>query len=309
MTTDFATIFRTDYETDVGEVKERLPIPFAAAKLGVLFDATGKATCVWHDDQHPSLELWTADDGTQRVTCHPCGFTDDVLGLIRRITGAPFREALDLARKLLTEVPEGYVPPQPVRRTFDPTPVLAAQAHAATVPGLISKLTGFVSWEDDELAAQWDAYLRNVWGWGVSLSGTVFSPHWNAEGVMVGAKIRRGQAKTSVPGSNLTSLYGAWRRRQHPRVLLCEGETDTVYAAAQGLLCDVYGLPSGTGSAVKDEWLALLGGSVHLAFDADYAGHAETSKWTAILTHAHPLPIPDGRDLRTAALDLPALLR
>lgn len=323
----FADLFNAPDTLDIAETKAKLPIRFAAAQLGIYFDADGKATCPFHDDRRPSLKAWTAADGTERVTCHPCNFTEDVLGLIVRETGCTFPEALERAEEMLTGLPEGYVPARPApRKPFSDLEVNRARLHAQKVPGLISTLSGFVMPGDEDLARQWDAYLRDVWGWGISPAGTIYMPHWNTEGVMVGCKIRRG-SKTSVPGSDFSNLFGSWRPRTHPRVLLTEGETDTVYAAALGLEIDVLGLPSGCGSAIRDEWLELIVNGyagridsgtfpfeprVYLAFDNDDAGRAETHKWLKTLdTRAVSVKIidlPDGTDLRSSAVDVGALL-
>jgi hypothetical protein len=299
-----------DYDKDVLRM---LPIRVVAASLDIFFDANGKALCPFHDDTRPSLDSWAADDSTERVTCSPCGFTEDVLGLIRRVQRCTFREALEYADRIRQEMPPDYVPIKPApRRPFSEVEVNAARLHAHNVPGLISVLSGFVVPGDEELARSWDAYLRDVWGWGVSLAGTVYMPHWNEAGVMVGAKIRRG-SKTSVPGSDFSNLYGSWRPRRHSRVLLTEGESDTAYAAALGLDIDVYGLPSGCGSAIREQWLTfhapITYGAVYLAFDADDAGRAETAKWLAHLPYATVINLPDSTDLRTSGVDLAVLLR
>jgi len=305
--TSFAHVWNVEAPTDDYDKDQLrgLPIRVVAAALAIYFDANGSALCPFHDDTRPSLDSWSADDGTERVTCPVCGFTEDTLGLIMRARGYNFREALELADQIRREMPADYIPTKPApRRPFSELEV--NRVRALELDGM-AVFAGFVTIGNVELAAQWDTYLRTTWGWCISEAQTIYCPHWNATGAMVGAKIRR-NGKTSVPGSDFSSLYGSWRPRAHSSVLLTEGETDTAYAAALGLPIDVYGLSSGCGSAVREEWLEQLHGRVYLAFDADDAGRTETLKWLERLPSAIALELPEGTDFRTSGVNLEQLL-
>jgi DNA primase len=56
--------------------------------------------CCAHEERTPSMSVTRAPDGTLRVRCFACGFKTDAIGLVRRVHGASFREALALLARM-----------------------------------------------------------------------------------------------------------------------------------------------------------------------------------------------------------------
>lgn len=296
--------------TTTREMKRMLPLSLVCAHLGIALDHSARGHCPFHPDTNPSFYLWVGDDEVERYTCHPCGASGDLFDLIMRVRGVDFSEAYDLVEEMIFAKPPDFKPlPAPPRVPLDMGLVNSARTYAYTVPGMMATLTGLAT--DETLAIAWDEYLRHTWGWGVSAAGTIFQPHFSPVGVLTGAKIRRGQSKKSMPGSRFDYLYGAWLPRQHEDVLLCEGETDTVFAAAQGADVDVYGLPRGAESRALESWVEFTDpGILHLAFDGDDAGRRATDAWLRAtkFQYVKVCKIPNGRDVRSAGITVEQLL-
>jgi CHC2 zinc finger len=272
---------------DKNELKRRLPMRFVASELGVYFDGDGKALCPWHDDRSPSLEVWTGDAGTEFVSCHPCDLTEDVLGLIRKVTGCTFPEALNRAREMHASLPDGYEPPRTAPRSTNPSvwfPFVAQALERAKVK-------------------PWSDVVRS-WGLGVGPNDELVLPHWNAQGVLTGCKMRAGGLKYSLEPSTYPDLYGAWFARTSNSVLLTEGESDCLTAAEaathEGLVLDVRALPSGV-CFPRDEWVAYLRSweAVYVALDNDAASAPKTVAWLdALAPVGYPVNLPWETDLR-----------
>lgn len=278
----------------------------------------------------PSFYLWDGDDGITRWWCQPCGTGGDIFDLIQAVEGVPFPEAVRRAAEFLHDLPAGYEPPAPSFTASDggqgpetwAAQVQEARQRAAepSAHGVMSARVGLASGDDPRAYTHWDEYLRDTWGWGLSETGEILMPHWDASGALTGCKKRspRGE-RMSLPGSKYVELYGSWLPLAHREVLLCEGETDAVYAgyAARqaGLQLSVYALPSGAGSKPTAAALALLKRArrVYLAFDPDAAGVEATRTWVTFLEESlssavYICPLPLGRDLRAARPDMRRLL-
>lgn len=128
-----------------------------------------------------------------------------------------------------------------------------------------------------------------------TVDGTrVVVPHfsWDAEAgqwLVRGMKTRaaEGGHLIAYPGSDLkAALYGVWRFRGHPIVLLAESESDAWAASATELSerMDIAALPHGAGTVPSEDLVAPLKGRVViLAFDADTAGRGATGRWLTAL--------------------------
>lgn len=308
-------------------LKEKLPIQYVAPKLGIALDQTGRGLCPFHDDADPSLYLWDGDDGQTRWHCQVCATGGDIFDLIQRKRNVSFSEAIGIAAEFLAEMPADFMPPERVPLPpADPSmwadEVASARGTAARPDyhGIMAALVGFAHESDIEACKAWDAYLREQWGWGINKEGTIYMPHFNAEGVLTGCKLRpRVGTKKSLPGSRYGALYGAWRGRLHNEVFLTEGESDAIYAAysamQEGLDIDVFALPRGAGALVGAEELTLLARAkiIYLCYDPDDAGVAATRKWIEHLdelgfANVRVCCLPLGRDLRSAQPTMRRLL-
>lgn len=71
------------------EINERVPIEDAARRYGLSIDRTGKkASCVFHNDSHPSMSFWN-----NRFRCFSCGASGSVLDLVMQILNLEIKGA------------------------------------------------------------------------------------------------------------------------------------------------------------------------------------------------------------------------
>lgn len=210
------------------------------------------------------------------------------------------------------------------RRSF-PTLVLSARTLAEDNPGDLARGLRLVPPDTHgtraELDADVDRVLRNEWFIGIDDSrGRMYMlPHIGpSNSGITGVKIRSGVGgsnKWALPGSRFTSLYGAHLPQRFRALLLCEGETDTLWAYLQaGVNADVRGLPAGASpGSIPDELVAEVRAweRVYLCFDADDAGVAATEAWLAALDYENVFvcSLPMGHDLRATQPNIPVLLR
>ena len=303
-----------------GEIKQRLPLAFAASRLGIKLTSESTAICPFHangQERNPSFGIYRNERDDERWHCFPCGLDGDVFDLIIQLHGCTFPEAIQQAASFLDEIPEGYERPAYQVDVPKQTPddwasdVAAARARAAQPDhaGILAARVGFAATSDALLCARWDEYLRS-WGWGINGLGEILIPHWSAAKELVGCKVRKPSGeKVSLGGSRYSGqLYGAWRGRREQDVLLLEGETDCVFAGwlarSENVAVDVFALPSGANEDVKPEWVEFLKGArtVYLAFDPDEVGVEATWKWIKALAgfDTKVCCLPLGRDLRDA---------
>jgi hypothetical protein len=276
------------------ELKQRIPLAYVCATLGIILNDDLTALCPFHAESNPSFHLWLADSGEERWHCFPCNGGGDMFSLIQRVERTSFPEALDRAREMLTVLPRAGYQPLPK------APPVSIHSQAYEIDQ--------ARWHAREIG-KWNAYVRDVWGLGIDQHGTIYFPHWDTEGNLTGCKLRfLDGSKKSLRGSRYTDLYGSWLDRHYADALLCEGESDAVFAATQDRHVDVFALPRGAGSDVLSGWVEHVGdGLVYLAFDGDAAGRAATARWMEKLPGARVLPIPEGHDLRSAGIPLDQL--
>jgi hypothetical protein len=306
----------TDWERyEPAAVKAVLPLEWA---IGDLFGAWGAGEAMMpcplpgHQDDTPSFNLWAPDDDGRpmRFGCFGCGRNGDVIDAIREARGVDFLEACRIAVEEM--LPRFEV------ADWDPTANIE-RAPAASPDMLMAYMTALVADHGDDVALQKflerkglevPAQYARDWRWrGVRNPNLLLAiPHFDWDGRMTGIRYRpslRDAAKWTERGSRFDALYGAWRDQGRERVLLCEGETDTLFAAyslhSPPWNIDVMGLPSGAAQKPGGEAVARLAGRVvMLAFDGDMAGRIATNRWRTALdgvADVRPVPIPDGEDI------------
>lgn len=293
-------------------IKAALPVEWV---LGHLFGVWGAGTGAMlpcplphHQDDTPSFNLWAPDDEgiPMRWGCFGCGSQGDVIDLIREARDVGFTDACTLAvDELLPAFKADDWQPSDAqadyRRAAEPEELEAALEHMTLEPAYVQ---AFLDRKELALPVSW---LKMEWGWTGAYEGmpVVVFPHRDYAGDLRGLRlrsVRRGNRWT-VKGSRFEALYGAWRMDGHRAVLLCEGETDTVYAAWQlrAQPYDVVGLATGAAQKPPERAVqALEGGAVWLAFDGDMAGRIATNRWREALAGKCELRVvdmPDGHDI------------
>jgi len=308
---------------DKEELRRSLPLAYVCGELGVDLSDDGIGLCPFHEDSNPSFQLWVGDDGVHRFHCFPCGAGGDVFDLIRRLKSVSFTDALLTAEQMYEEMPTTWVAPtlRAAEASSGPDESWAAglsqaRDRALENDGWMCVMAGIVPLNSSPTVRRGlDAWLRDSWLWGVDRKGNIVMPHYDSDRVLTGIKFRSPDGgKWSMRGSSYPALYGAWRGRTTGKhVILCEGESDAVWAAAKVPNMTVFALPSGAGK-FRDEWPSALNLTeddvVYLAFDADEAGQAATQTWLAALGD-HPTRVcrlPAGHDLRSASPDVPHML-
>ena len=293
-------------------------------EAGIQLDTEGKGLCPFHDDHDPSFRIRRDDDGVERWHCWPCGFGGDVYDLLMRLEGLSFPRSLEKAEELYDAMPPGWLPTvqldegQNQQRKEGPDDWIKlwqegrALASQPQNDGMLCVVTELLSAEaEDATRRRVDRFIRDGWGWGLDARGNVLIPHFDEAGNITGIKVRAlGGFKWSRPGSRFGELYGSWQPRRHRNLLLCEGESDAVWAALQGPNADVRALPAGAGKMdPRFVEQARTWDVVYLAFDADHAGADATRRWLAELGgKARVCRLPRGHDLRSVRPHLEQLL-
>lgn len=306
------------------QIKAALPVEWA---LGHLFGVWGAGSgemisCPLpdHGDSTPSFNLWAPnDDGVpMRWGCFGCGANGDVIDLIRVARDVGFTEACTIAveRLLPTFELDDWTPAEPL-----------TEVRAAASPAQLMAKTECLKADDRALRIFLDKkglevpaeYLAEEWYWMGAYAGMpiVAFPYLDWDHRLRGIRyrsVRRGN-RWSEKGSRFELLYGAWRDRGEPYVLLAEGETDTVHAdweLKDMRLMRAMGLASGAAQKPPEPAVERLAGRlVWLAFDGDMAGRIATNRWKAALdglSRVFTCPIPEGKDLRTAGIPVVELM-
>lgn len=309
-------------------IRKALPLEWA---IGHLFNVWGAGSDMLpcplpgHQDDTPSFNLWAEDSEgfPMRFGCFGCGVNGDVVDAIRLDRKVGFLEACRIAvEELIPEMQKSDWRPSEraviIERTAPATPgeLGAVLDRMPITDG--SDLATFMSRKG--LGPVGAEYPLVEWEWGTiqKPAPTVYFPHRNAESQLTGIhyrSVRRDGARWAERGSRFPDLYGAWRNHEEPSVLLCEGETDTVWAAWQlrGQPFDVFGLPSGaTQKPPLSAKRLLFKRRIYLAFDGDMAGSVATSLWREALQEvAHQVlvvPIPAGEDVLSCGIPVGELL-
>jgi len=268
-----------------------------------------------HTDSTPSFNLWRGDAEQLRFGCFGCGRRGNVLDLIDwlEFSGSDDTEAIiRRAGELAVEEAEDTTPRErhtPEEKPVRHLPNVLQEMQDAFGPrelGVLQKYMAAKGMAGEER----EQYAQEEWGWTVGTGRAVAVPHRDRSGDLIGIHYRTTERKWTEPGSKFTALYGAWRDRGYPAVL-CEGETDTLWAASslRGQEIDVLGLPSGVSQSIREEWLEQLKDrELTLAFDQDEAGMAGARAWAAARPDALLARLPEGEDLLSCGVPVVELL-
>jgi DNA primase len=305
---------------DKDVLRAELPLAYACDKLGIVPDDSGQAICPFHDDHHPSMYFYVDDRGVEKWACPPCGKGGDLYDLIKEAEGLGFSDCLQWAADLLDSLPEGAVR----QRRARPKPQFDQAAATSLLRDSFQRAEdnrGYVCLALDllpkdstaDLRGRCDDWLAQTWGLGVGEDGQTVFPHYDARGALVGMKFRAlDGTKWSYPGSSWQSLYGVWRPRRHQGLLVCEGETDAIWASMQSPPVDVMALPGGAGKFVP-AWADYPADVLFLGFDGDEAGDEATKAWLKALAgrgrDVRVVPVRREEDLRSDGRPLDTLLR
>lgn len=292
--------------SEPSKLKEQVSLAAVVQLHGVELRPEGErlvGLCPFHDDNAPSFAVWRLDDGAELCGCWACDFRPgDVFDFIQRFNKISFPKAVQTVADYVRDgLPEA--PAIPTRDPDAPLPDLSGIVNTARNRDL-GPLHMLLTSRGIQAPAEW---LAAEFRLGVGERGEIVIPHYSREDELRGAKWRTDETKPmSFTGSRLDSLYGAWRDRGQPRVVLCEGESDT-WAVAYALRTEdtlVLGLPSGVAARPKDEWLDQLSDrEVVLLFDADDAGRRGLATWVAALQSRADIllaSLPEGDDAVSA---------
>ncbi len=268
-----------------------------------------------HDDRTPSFNLWDADeDGVpRRFGCFGCGRKGDVVDLVAELEGLSVDAAVARCAELYEqESGKAYERPKAPKQKAPKRDLAAVYEELREAEGDDERETLVALLRSKRIhGEEAEQYVHDQWGWTGVADGVVAVPHRNADGNLSGIKYRAGERKWSEDGSRPYELYGAWRDRGLERVVVCEGESDTVWAAWQlrDEAIDVFGLPSGASQQVRDEWLALLKDrEVTIAFDSDDAGMKAAAKWVDVRSGTLVVRLPEDEDLLSCGIPVHEVL-
>lgn len=304
---------------DKDVLRRDLPLAYVCDKLEIVPDESGTAICPFHDDHRPSMYFYVDDRGVEKWACPPCGKGGDIYDLIRESTGLGFSDSLQWASDLLDSIPESAprtrarAKPKFDRATADRM-VSDARARALDNRGYVMAALKLISVEGPaEGRGRWDDWLFSNWKVGVGDQGETVFPHYDGAGELIGVKFRALEgAKWSFPGSSWQCLYGSWRPRRHQGLLVCEGETDAIWASMADPPVDVLSLPGGAGRFCP-HWVDIPADVLLLGFDGDPSGDEATKTWLeAVDTQGRDVrvvPVRREKDLRTDGRLLDTLVR
>jgi hypothetical protein len=282
---------------------DRPSVRWALGELAGRWPETGeKIHCPFpgHDDRKPSFSVKDNDVWFCSCTRGP----GDVMMLISGIEGHTGQDLISRAEGLAGEEQEAGGPMQRSHEPLRPPDFAAQYSRLVIASG--SKLST-VRFRSHVTGMRLNPdYVASEWGWTDAGPGTIAMPHRSPDGLIItGIKYRRpGGSKWSDAGASYPFLYGAWRDYGYRDVLLCEGESDTVYAACclLGSKIDVLGLPAGA-SGPSMVWLAQLRGRrLVIAFDGDQAGWSAMREWAVARPDARIAYLSDGADIRSSEI-------
>ena len=291
-----------------------------------------------HRDDTPSFNIWKIEGGVpQRFGCFGCGTNGDAIDLVQLVRGVGFGAACDIIDSELIPAfkasgwePKQYEERRPIREDLETvynrlTP-MSEFGHKALERFCRAKAED--SGRHDFALGSFQEYAATEWGWagaGPAESGfgvpVVAFPHRDGEGGITGVKFRdprRSGGRWTQSGSKFTHLYGSWRTHGAPNLLICEGESDCVWAAFElrnNPSWDVLGLPAGANQKILDEQLAAAAGraAVCVAFDGDAPGLGAARRWYDALREAgvsgRIARLPEGDDILSCGLPTRTVIR
>jgi len=265
----------------------------------------------WRQDNNPSLDVWYDEDRGWRAGDYAEVWQGSAIDVVGRFTDG---NALANAAMLYIQQTEaGWTDPNlpSAKKQYDAAAAARRVSDGQSEGKGETALRGAMSamYRDGThpgLLAADPAAVAATWQLGGEGSA-VIAPYYDAEGALVGYKVRTGDRKLNAPGARLV-LYGLWRLEDDGKeILLVEGETDAWAAqAAHPDLC-VLGVP---GAGHQPEALggaALAGRTVYLCFDGDDAGQMASRTWEAFLRGQGCtvlfIPLPQGHDICSLTID------
>jgi len=294
-------------------IRSALPLEWV---VGRLFDVWGVGEDVVicplpdHREKTPSFNLWAPDpSGTpQKFGCFGCGERGDVIDLIRLAYGCGYIEAGDIAvRELIPEYSVSGFTPGAVSQDK-----ISAETMRLNFRHMLDRGhhdTPFRHFLRRKGLTDAGHYARDEWRWGATET-VVYMPHRGPDRLLYGVRLRSGGKKWSLGGSRFPHLYGAWRDRGREAILLCEGETDTVWAAwsLRHFEIDVVGLATGTAQLPSPQALALLRDRrVWIALDGDSSGSKAMERWRSEAL-MDIIEVPSGQDLLSCGIPVAELI-
>jgi hypothetical protein len=269
-----------------------------------------------HDDSTPSFNIWDEDaDGLPlQYGCFGCGRKGDVMSLISEIESLQGTELGRRADELAAEeaaspAAQRKTPKGKTRKVVDLDETLRSLESGLSGP----RLEGFQQYMASKgLGGEAvEVYAMDIWGWVPAERGSVAVPHRGPAGELTGIKYRARTRKWSAEGSRWPHLYGTWLDKGRSSVVLCEGESDALWAAwsMRNEPVDVLALPSGASQSIADEWLAALKGrKVFLVLDSDNAGMTAAKSWVNLRPDSLLARLPEGEDLLSCGIPVNEVL-
>lgn len=87
-----------DRRYDVGDLLAKLQLEAVVQRLGIVTERRGATTqglCPFHQDTHPSLNLYPADGATTaHYHCYACGAHGNAIDLVKKVQGLDFLPAV-----------------------------------------------------------------------------------------------------------------------------------------------------------------------------------------------------------------------
>ncbi len=260
--------------------------------------------------------MWDEDDQglPRQYGCFGCSRRGDVMSLISELEDVQEGE---LARRAEELAAEEAASPAPQRQSAKDKPRKVVD-FAETLGGLEDGLTGTRLGGFQKYMAEKglggepiEIYAMDIWGWVPADRGVVAVPHRGPDTELTGIKYRSKSRKWAAEGSRWPHLYGTWLDQGRPAVVLCEGESDALWAAwsLRGEPVDVLAIPSGVSQSIDDEWLARLRGrKLILVFDSDDAGMSAAKRWVNTRPDALLARLPEGEDLLSCGIPVREVL-
>jgi len=220
------------------------------------------AHCPLHEDRTPSLSIHQ-EEGVWM--CHACGARGDLSRLFELVGEEMSSEIRwDMAIRSVKDVP-------PTERNFAPLANLLYNQGLSDEGDRV--IRSFLRERDITIDARHHFFL----GWD---GGRISFPYWDDDsrkrGSVNAIKYRDLQGRKSYEEGSRRSIYNVEQIRGTGRVIICEGESDTLVAWSHALPeYGVCGIPGASVSRGQWEIWALdflFADEILMAFDADKAG-------------------------------------
>lgn len=272
-------------------VKSNLPLSWMVGRAWGIWDADEGMVCCPlpdHKDDTPSFNLWNYNDIGQptKFGCFGCGVKGDVIDIIKILEDCDFSKALDRAVDFyIPEFESGdweLPPPRVVKRATMEDMKLEYEVFGEHDPLVLA------NYLYKRRIKQILSYVVDEWQWKCKKWPPLLAtPHYDIDSELVGIRIRNAHndQKWSIGGSNFTNLYGIWRDKGKPNVIICEGETDTVWSAycLKERNCEVFGIVNASHQPNRTAISQLSGRRIYFLLDNDEAADRAVNTWSKAL--------------------------